>query len=196
MIASTIAGGLRRRRERQGVRVSGWRRAPWGGLRRGKAFTLPKDLADRTDAMAKSRSLSWRLGVSSLVIVLPLSLFALTMVGWIAHDEREAERSGLIGDAHAFADSVGREINAYFLLSAALSHSKLLQRGDLAGFTEQARDDALGSAWREIDRVERGRRSCAQHSAGVFGFAAAAQSRGAGSAGVRVALCVSFGRQR
>jgi PAS domain S-box-containing protein len=93
--------------------------------------------------MAKSRSLSWRLGVSSLVIVLPLSLFALTMVGWIAHDEREAERSGLIGDAHAFADSVGREINAYFLLSAALSHSKLLQRGDLADFTEQARDTLL-----------------------------------------------------
>ena len=30
--------------------------------------------------MAKSRSLSWRLGVSSLVIVLPLSLFALIMV--------------------------------------------------------------------------------------------------------------------
>ena len=93
--------------------------------------------------MAKSRSLSWRLGVSSLVIVLPLSLFALTMVGWIAHDEREAERSGLIGDAHAFADSVAREINAYFLLSAALSHSKLLQRGDLAGFTEQARGTLL-----------------------------------------------------
>ena len=93
--------------------------------------------------MAKSRSLSWRLGVSSLVIVLPLSLFALMMVGWIAHDEREAERSGLIGDAHAFADTVEREINAYFLLSAALSHSKLLERGDLAGFTEQARETLL-----------------------------------------------------
>ena len=40
--------------------------------------------------MAKSRSLSWRLGVSTLVIVLPLVIFALIMVGWIAHDEREA----------------------------------------------------------------------------------------------------------
>ena len=90
--------------------------------------------------MAKSRSLSWRLGVSTLVIVLPLVVFALIMVGWIAHDEREAERNELIGDAYAFADTVGREINAYFLLSAALSHSRLLQHGDLTGFAEQARD--------------------------------------------------------
>jgi PAS domain S-box-containing protein len=90
--------------------------------------------------MAKSRSLSWRLGVSTLVIALPLVIFALIMVGWIAHDEREAEKKQLIGDAYAFADTVGREINAYFLLSAALSHSKLLQNGDLTGFADQARD--------------------------------------------------------
>ncbi len=90
--------------------------------------------------MAKSRSLSWRLGLSTLVIVLPLVIFALIMVGWIAHDEREARKKELIGDAYAFADTVGRDINAYFLLSAALSHSKLLQRGDLAGFADQARD--------------------------------------------------------
>jgi PAS domain S-box-containing protein len=90
--------------------------------------------------MAKSRSLSWRLGVSTLLIVLPLVVCALIMVGWISHDEREAERNQLIGDAYAFADTVGREINAYFLLSAALSDSRLLQRGDLTGFAEQARD--------------------------------------------------------
>jgi PAS domain S-box-containing protein len=90
--------------------------------------------------MAKSRSLSWRLGVSTLVIVLPLVIFALIMVGWIAHNEREAEQNRLIGNAYAFADTVGREINAYFLLSAALSHSRLLQHGDLTGFAEQARD--------------------------------------------------------
>ena len=71
--------------------------------------------------MAKSRSLSWRLGVSTLVIVLPLVVFALIMVGWTAHNEREAEQNMLIGDAYAFADTVGRQINAYFLLSAALS---------------------------------------------------------------------------
>ncbi len=90
--------------------------------------------------MAKSRSLSWRLGASTLVIVLPLALFALIMVGWIARNEREAAQNQLIGDAHAFADTVGREINAYFLLSAALSHSRQLQHGDLTGFAEQARD--------------------------------------------------------
>jgi PAS domain S-box-containing protein len=90
--------------------------------------------------MAKSRSLSWRLGVSTLVIVLPLAVFALIMVGWIARNEREAEQNRLIGDAYAFADTVGRQLNAYFLLSAALSDSRLLQHGDLTGFAEQARD--------------------------------------------------------
>ena len=90
--------------------------------------------------MARSRSLSWRLGVSTLVIVLPLALFALIMVGWISHNEREDEKNELIGEAYAFADTVGREIHSYFLLSAALSHSKLLQHGDLTGFAEQARD--------------------------------------------------------
>ena len=110
-----------------------------GGLPSGEAFNLRKGLAHRTDA-SKTRSLSWRLGVSTLVIVLPLVVFAVIMVAWITHDEREAERDQLIGDAYAFADTVGREINAYFLLSAALSHSKLLQRGDLTGFADQARD--------------------------------------------------------
>ena len=90
--------------------------------------------------MAKSRSLSWRLGVSTLVIVLPLAVFAVIMVGWIARNEREAEQNLLIGDAYAFADTVGRQLNAYFLLSAALSHSRLLQHGDLTGFGQQARD--------------------------------------------------------
>src|SRR3984957_2084331 len=112
----------------------------WESLLTKEAFTLPKDLADRTGAMAKSRSLSWRLGVSALVIVLPLAVFALIMVGWIARNQREAEQNLLIGDAYAFADTVGRQLNAYFLLSAALSHSRLLQHGDLTGFAEQARD--------------------------------------------------------
>ena len=106
------------------------------------------------------------------------------------------ERKQLIGDAYAFADTVGREINAYFLLSAALSHSRLLQHGDLTDFARASSRYARRSAWREVDRVDRRRRSCAEHSAGAFGFAAAAQSRGSGSAGVRIGLRLSFGRQR
>ena len=90
--------------------------------------------------MVKSRSLNWRLGMSTLAAVLPLAVFALIMVGWIAHSEREAERQMLVGDAYSLADVVGREINAHFLLSAALSHSSALQHGDLAGFADQARD--------------------------------------------------------
>jgi PAS domain S-box-containing protein len=105
-----------------------------------KSFTVPKDLAGRTGDMAKSRSLSWRLGVSTLVIALPFVAFALTMVEWIGHNERETEQKLLIGDAYALADTVGRQINTYFLLSAALSHSRLLQHGDFTSFGEQARD--------------------------------------------------------
>ena len=90
--------------------------------------------------MAKSRSLSWRLGVSTLVIVLPLIVFALIMVGWIAHSDRETTRQALVGDAYALADAVARHTDAYFLLSAAISRSSFLQRGDLTGFAEQARD--------------------------------------------------------
>jgi len=90
--------------------------------------------------VVKSRSLNWRLGMSTLAVVLPLAAFALIMVGWIAHSEREAERSVLVGDAYALGGAVGRQLNSYFLLSAALSHSRPLQHGDLNAFEEQARD--------------------------------------------------------
>ncbi|HZZ26211.1 MAG TPA: PAS domain-containing protein, partial [Roseiarcus sp.] len=90
--------------------------------------------------MVKSRSLSWRLGVLTLIIVLPLVVFALMMVGWIAHSDREATRKALVDDAYELADDVAREINLYSLLSMALSHSSLLQHGDLTGFAQQARD--------------------------------------------------------
>jgi PAS domain S-box-containing protein len=105
-----------------------------------EAFTFRKVFADKTGAMAKSRSLSWRLGMLTLIIVLPLVVFALMMVGWIAYSDREATRKALIDDASGLADDVERELNAYFLLSAALSHSTLLQHGDLTGFAEQGRD--------------------------------------------------------
>src|SRR5271170_1086099 len=92
-----------------------------------------------------SRSLSWRLGVLTLIIVLPLVVFALMMVGWIAYSDREATRKALVDDAHGLADDVAREINAHFLLSAALSRSSLLRHGDLTGFAEQARDVLAGA---------------------------------------------------
>ena len=79
--------------------------------------------------MAQSRSLSWRLGVLTLIIVLPLVVFALMMVGWIAYSDREATRKALVDDAHGLAEDVAREINAHFQLSAALSRSNLLRHG-------------------------------------------------------------------
>ena len=90
--------------------------------------------------MAKSRSLSRRLGVSTLVIALPFVAFALIMVELIAHNERETEQKLLIGDAYALATQSDAKSISYFPLSAALSHSRLLQHGELASFGEQARD--------------------------------------------------------
>jgi PAS domain S-box-containing protein len=90
--------------------------------------------------MVKSRSLSWRLGMLTLVIVLPLVVFALAMVGWIAYSDREATRSALVDDAHALASDVSSEIDAHFRLSAALARSSFLQQGDLPSFARQARD--------------------------------------------------------
>ena len=81
----------------------------------------------------------------TLIIVLPLVVFALMMVGWIAYSDREATRKALVDDAHGLADDVSREINANFLLSAALSRSSLLRHGDLTGFAEQARDVLAGA---------------------------------------------------
>src|ERR1700728_2465561 len=101
-----------RQAPRRRVRYSAGGARPWESLSAKEAFTFSKDLADRTGGMAKSRSLSWRLGVSTLLIVLPLALFALIMVGWIAHTEREEEKNQLIGEAYAFADAVGREIHS------------------------------------------------------------------------------------
>ena len=111
-----------------------------GHLPKGELFTFPKVLAEKTEAMAKSRSLSWRLGILTLVVVLPLVVFALMMVGWIAYSDREATRKALMDNASGLADDLAHEINGYFLLSAALSHSSLLQHDDLAGFADQASD--------------------------------------------------------
>jgi PAS domain S-box-containing protein len=117
-----------------------WTAGRLGRLPKEAAFTFPKDFADRTGALAISRSLSWRLGMLTLVGVLPLAVFALIMVAWIARNDREATRQILVGDAYALADDVGRQIEAYFLLSAALARSSQLENGDLTGFAAQARD--------------------------------------------------------
>ena len=138
--ALSLSAGARRPAAGANAFASGRRASRWGSVFSKGWFILPRDLGLKAGAVTESRSLSWRLGVSTLSIVLPLVIFAVLMVGWIAHDEREAERNELIGDAYAFADTVEREINSYFLLSAALAHSSHLQHGDLTGFADLARD--------------------------------------------------------
>ena len=130
--------------------------------------------------MAKSRSLSWRLGMLTLIVVLPLVVFALMMVGWIAYSDREETRKALVDDASGLADDVAREINTYFLLSAALSHSSLLQHGDLTGFAEQARDILAEAPGVTLIVSTRGPSSRIEHPSAAFVFASVARSRGAG----------------
>jgi PAS domain S-box-containing protein len=86
------------------------------------------------------RPLSWHLGAATLKVMLPLIAVALLMVGWIAHDERQAKEALLVSQAHSLADAVALQIDRYFVLSNALSHSSLLQRADLAGFEQQAKE--------------------------------------------------------
>ena len=85
-------------------------------------------------------SLAWRFGVATLEVALPLIVVTLVMVGWIAHSERQAKEALLAREAHTLADAVALQIDRYSVLSSALSRSRLLQRADLAGFEQQARD--------------------------------------------------------
>ena len=113
-----------------------------------------------TGIVVKSRSLSWRLGVSTLAAVLPLAAFALIMVGWIAYSEREAESRMLVGDAYSLAKAVGREISADFLLADALSHSAAAAARELGRLRGAGPGHTRRSARGEPDRFDARRPSC------------------------------------
>jgi PAS domain S-box-containing protein len=107
---------------------------------RGRALKFPPDRG----AAKASRPLSWHLGVATLRVVLPLIAVALLMVGWIARDERQAKEALLVGQARSLADAAALQIDRYFVLSNALSHSSWLQRADLVGFEQQAKETLAG----------------------------------------------------
>jgi PAS domain S-box-containing protein len=56
-----------------------WAGGLLGGFPQEEAFTLPKGLPDKIGVMVKSRSLTWRLGIRTLVVILPLVVFAFMM---------------------------------------------------------------------------------------------------------------------
>ena len=58
-----------------------WTGGLLGGFPQEEAFTLPKGLPDKIGVMVKSRSLSWRLGILAVAVILPLVVFALMMRG-------------------------------------------------------------------------------------------------------------------
>jgi PAS domain S-box-containing protein len=97
-----------------------------------------------SEAGEASRPLSWHLGVATLKVMLPLIAVALILVGWIARDERQAKEALLVRQTHSLADAVALQIDRYFVLANALSHSSWLERADLAGFEQQATETLAG----------------------------------------------------
>jgi PAS domain S-box-containing protein len=102
------------------------------------------NLWPRPRASEASRSLNWHLGVATLKVVLPLIAVALVMVAWIAHSEMLAKDALLVSQSRALGDAVALRVDRYLVLAGALSHSSWLQRADLDGFEQQARETLAG----------------------------------------------------
>ena len=80
----------------------------------------------------------------------------------------------------------------YFLLSAALSHSRLLQHGDLTGFAEQARDTLAEAPGVKLIVSTADGDPVLSIPPLASGFATAAQSRGSRSKSHEVGFRFSF----
>jgi PAS domain S-box-containing protein len=96
------------------------------------------------DRAKPTLSLSQHLGLLTLLVVLPLIVVPFYLVGRFADSERQARRAFLDAAAHSLVGVVERELDRYFVISNALSHSRSLRRGDLAEFG-QAAAEALNS---------------------------------------------------
>jgi PAS domain S-box-containing protein len=96
------------------------------------------------DSARPTLSLSQHLGLLTLLVALPLIVVPFYLVGRFADSERHARRAFLVAATHSLAGAVDREVDRYFVISNALSHSRSLLRGDLAEFA-QAAAEALGS---------------------------------------------------
>jgi PAS domain S-box-containing protein len=88
-------------------------------------------------------SLSHQLGLLTLLVALPMILVSFVMVGELSNAERQARRAFLVAAAHSLAGAVDKELDKYFVLSSALSHSSSLQQENLTAFAETARETLL-----------------------------------------------------
>jgi two-component sensor histidine kinase len=86
------------------------------------------------------RSLVWHLGLAALTVALPLIMVATILVAWVTYNERAAKQTALTGDARTLAGAVSSQIDIFFVLSKALSHSSFLQSDNLEAFKKQAND--------------------------------------------------------
>jgi PAS domain S-box-containing protein len=93
--------------------------------------------ANASETRSSSRSLVWRLSNAALVIALPLVILTFVLVAFVANEDRQAKRALLVSAAHALAGVIELQIDKYFVLSNALSHSVLLASGDIDAFERQ-----------------------------------------------------------
>jgi PAS domain S-box-containing protein len=89
-------------------------------------------------------SLRLHLGLLTLLVALPLIAVSFFMVGRFAESGRQARRAFLVAAAHSLAGVVERELDKYFVISNALSRSRLLPRDNLAEFGQMASEILLG----------------------------------------------------
>lgn len=68
--------------------------------------------------------------------LLPLGLFAVTMVLLFAHEARRTTERGMRETARALALALDREVGEVRAALGVLAVSPLLAAGDLAGFTQ------------------------------------------------------------
>ena len=83
-------------------------------------------------------SLRQHLGVLTLVVALPLIIVSFFMLGRFADSQRESRRGFLLASTRSLADAVETELDKYFVVSNALSHSTSLQAEDLGEFQRTA----------------------------------------------------------
>lgn len=77
-----------------------------------------------------------RLVLLVLVTLLPLGLFAVTMVLLFAHEARRTTERGMRETARALALALDRAVGEVRAALGVLAVSPLLAAGDLAGFTQ------------------------------------------------------------
>jgi signal transduction histidine kinase/CheY-like chemotaxis protein len=90
-------------------------------------------------AALSRRTVAQQLALLVLIAALPLMLASWLMYSRLVINERFNIRQGLVTSARTLAALTDNEIDTYLAIGMTLSHSRTLQRGDLAAFELEAR---------------------------------------------------------